>query len=313
MSVREAFPLSKSLSSVVLLATIAQLSVAVLIHSAWLVTGNAQWLHYFFGYQSPVFFISFSVVELSLSIVACQQFSRGQSLRMAWVLISITAACRLLGGVLSHLLSTDSYLNPLFVLNIEWYRSARVLLLPLGRAIGGSLSMGILACGLILVLRLYGKLGLLGRLKGWDWGLLGIVSAYSLIVAYTVVRARMNSGRAPGVLGYLDWAGDPLLCLLLFESVWIRRSLLDMGWGFISKCWACFVTAIFLTSLGSMGYWATNYGYFPWPESSVTWYVWYLVSAAFALAPIYQVEASRTSRQRLAPLLIGAPVSALPC
>lgn len=303
MSIRKALPLSRSLSSFLLLATVVHLSVATLIHTAWLITGNAAWLHYFFRYQSPVFLISFSLVEFSLSIVAWRQFSRGQSLRMAWMLISLAAACHLLGALLTQLLSVDSYLNPLFAFEFGWYMPARSFLLALGRAIGGPLHMTILAGGLIMVLRLYRKLGMLGKLKGLDWGLLGIVSAYTLFVAYTVIRSRINSSSAAGIVDYLNWLGDPLLCLLLFESIWIRRSLVEMGWGFVSKCWGSFVAAIFLTSLGSMGHWATAYAYVPWPESSVTWYVWYLASAAFALGPTYQVEASRTARARLVSLL----------
>lgn len=163
--------------------------------------------------------------------------------------------------------------------------------------------MTILACGLILVLRLYQKLGMLGKLKGLDWGLLGIVSAYILFVAYTVIHSRMYSSSPAGIVDYLNWRGDPLLCWLLFESIWIRRSLVEMGWGFVSKCWGAFVVAIFLTSLGSMGHWATVYEYIPSPERSVTWYVWYLASAAFALGPVYQVEASRTARARLVSVL----------
>ena len=102
MNTRKALPLSKSLSSFLLLVTIVHLSVAVVIHSAWLITGNAAWLHYFFGYQSPVFFVSFSLVEFSLSIIAWRQFSPGQSLRMAWMLISLAAACHLLGALLTQ-------------------------------------------------------------------------------------------------------------------------------------------------------------------------------------------------------------------
>jgi hypothetical protein len=171
--------------------------------------------------------------------------------------------------------------------------------------------MAILACGLLLVLQLYRGLGLLGKLRGWDWSILGLVSAYSVFVAYTVVRSRALASGPAGIVDYLHWSGDPLLCLLLFASVWIRRTLVDMGWGFVSKCWGSFVAAIFLTSLGSMGNWAAAYGYIPWPESSVTWYVWYLASAAFALAPAFQVEASITAQARLESLLVEEEVAAL--
>jgi hypothetical protein len=227
---------------------------------------------------------------------------------MAWMLISLAAACHMLGTMLSHLFATDSYFNPLYAFKFGFYTSAKPYLLLLGQALAGPLNMAILACGLLLVLQLYRGLGLLGKLKGLDWGMLGLVSAYSVFVAYTVIRSRVDASGVAGIVDYLNWSGDPLLCLLLFESIWIRRSLVDMGWGFVSKCWGSFVAAIFLTSMGSMGKWATAYQYIPWPQSSVTWYVWYLASAAFALAPAFQVEASITARARLRSLLIEEEV-----
>jgi len=85
-----------------------------------------------------------------------------------------------------------------------------------------------------------------------------------------------------------------LLIVLLIEVICIRRSLLGMEWGLIARCWAAFAAAIALTALGNIGIWATWTGYLPWPWSSMVWYVWFLVSGAFALGPAYQVQAFRS-------------------
>lgn len=65
-----------------------------------------------------------------------------------------------------------------------------------------------------------------------------------------------------------------------------------------------FSLGIFLTSLGDIGIWATSHNYLPWPYSSITWYVWFLASAAYVLGPAYQVEACRRAyreAERIAP------------
>ena len=91
----------------------------------------------------------------------------------------------------------------------------------------------------------------------------------------------------------LGWASDPRLSILLFEAILIRRSAIETGWGLLAKSWGSFAAGIFLTSLGDMGLWASANSYLPWPYSSVTWYVWFLASAAFALGPAGTLRRAR--------------------
>jgi hypothetical protein len=45
--------------------------------------------------------------------------------------------------------------------------------------------------------------------------------------------------------------------------------------------------------------WITAYGVVNWTYTSFVWYLWYPASAAFALAPALQWEATRTAHLRL--------------
>jgi hypothetical protein len=53
----------------------------------------------------------------------------------------------------------------------------------------------------------------------------------------------------------------------------------------------CFTAAIFLTSVGDIGLWASSKGYLPHFLEVASWYVWFLASAAYALGPAYQSQA----------------------
>jgi hypothetical protein len=85
----------------------------------------------------------------------------------------------------------------------------------------------------------------------------------------------------------------PLLSLLLIEAVLVRRFSLRMGGGLIAQCWGAFTAAILVTFVGDVAVWLFAHGPVPVPLNATSWYVWFLASAAYALAPAYQVEACR--------------------
>src|SRR5581483_861355 len=70
-------------------------------------------------------------------------------------------------------------------------------------------------------------------------------------------------------------------------------------------CWFLrrFSFCVFLTALGNIGIWATNYGYLPWPWSALIWYLWLPAAAAFARAPAFQLEVIRNARTAAGPFL----------
>lgn len=70
-----------------------------------------------------------------------------------------------------------------------------------------------------------------------------------------------------------------------------------MGAGMVARVWGTFATAIFLTTLGDLGVWAEAHQYLRWPLTSLVWYVWPAVEAAWAMGPAWQVIACRTAEQ----------------
>jgi hypothetical protein len=172
-----------------------------------------------------------------------------------------------------------------------------------GHLFQGTLRFSLLAAGLLAVLRLYWRSGFLGRLRAFDWVVIGAFSVYCLQEARGVFEA-LIAGKHPGWSEILGWPVDPLLALLLAEALLLHRSVQRTGVGLIGRCWHTYSTAIALVLVGDFLLFATAYGYLPWPWSSLSWYVWVPAGAAFALAPAYQLEAihSADPRPKLRPV-----------
>ena len=175
----------------------------------------------------------------------------------------------------------------------------RTVLANVGTVIGGPVYMVLLGAGLYLALRVYKQFGMLARLKAVDLVLIGASMVYAMVVLMGVVQAIRRDPAGVTVEHALTWPGDYLMCVLLIEAIFLRRSAAEMGWGYVSKVWGAFVTGIFLMSFCSLMNWLSAYGILTWVQASFSWYLWYPVSAAFALAPAYQWEAVRTAQRRL--------------
>ena len=220
----------------------------------------------------------------------------GQSLRWAWYLIMISASCHVVGSVLTQILARDSYINPLYDINPSRVRSAYPALSTMGSFIGGPLQMLTLAGGLFLALRLCRKLGI-GRQRTIDWVILAIVLAYTFRVLYVVIRMEIGANRPTHLVDLITWGNDPLLCVLLFFAFFLRRSVAEMGWGYVTKCWTAYVVAILGTSVASMAIWAADFDIFPYPERAVIWYIWPIIFAAYALGPHIKWKQSVSPRR----------------
>ncbi len=293
-----------SLPQLIWLGTGLHLFIALLSYLTWMATGNELWITLFFRYQGSLFFLLSGGIGLWLSLAVWRQFSPGDAMKPAWLLIFLSFVCHFSGDLLTHLLSVNSSLNPRLYLTGGWNEQSAWALKEWGQVIGGPGAMVLLAGGLMLVLRVYRRLGLLARLAAFDYALLGAVAAYTMRFIYDLLRWQAESTATVTILKAISWLSDPLLSLLLFEAILIRRSVIRMGSGLISRCWGAFTAGIFLTSVGDMGLWAAAQGYLKWPLSSITWYIWFLASAAYALGPAYQAQAlSRASKEvaRFAP------------
>lgn len=247
----------------------------------WLAMGRAERLPLFIRYPGTLTVIALNLAGLGLSLVARRQFSRGEPLRLVWSVVALAAACNLTSGVLSQ------------VGGGSW-RQARLML-------GGPVQTVLLVWGLSLALGIYRRSRIQGRPRIPDWLLMGVVAGFGGWEIYELLL------RAPGSSVSFQQAvslvNDPLLILLLIEAILLRRSALQMGRGLIARCWGAFTAGIFLTFVGDIAVWLSGHSPLPVPLTTTTWYLWFLASGAYALAPACQVEACRrASGSRPSPL-----------
>lgn len=285
-------------SRFILLLMTLQVSVGIFLHFVWLWTGNFGWMRWYFDYQGTIYLIFLDVFKLWLCIVAWKQFREKESMRSAWLLISLAMGFELAGDLLKHWLRYDTYINPLHYIWPTWNASAANTLHIWGSAIAGPVFMAFLAAGLYKGLQHYRKIGMAGKLRRYDYVLVGAAGIYALYVLVTVVRIALQNTALIGTSWMLTWPNDMILALLLLEAILLFRTATDMGQGYIALAWGAFAVAIFLTSVESLGQWLTSFGHFPYPANAVVWYLWYVWAAAFALGPAYQVDAIRMAECR---------------
>jgi hypothetical protein len=243
----------------------------------------------YFRLPGALALVFLAVAELLFCLRVQWEYSPAQPMRKAWNLIVISAGCDLAGALLIQILSAQTALNPLRH-TAWWSASEATSLREYGLVIGGSMRFAFLTAGLFQALRSYRKSGFLARLAVIDWVLLAATGAYVVREAADVIFA-MQHGKHPGASEVLGWPTDPLLWLLLAESLLLYRSVCQMGPGWVGRCWKAFSLGVALLVLGDIAIWATNYGYLPWPWSSLGWYIWLPAAAAFAMAPAYQLDA----------------------
>jgi hypothetical protein len=249
---------------------------------------------YFFKYPAALLSATFAVVELFFSLLVIREFLPDQPLRKAWRLIAFSAACDVISTVTVQVLAVRSLLNPLTRAS-WWSDSAGGAIRQFGLIIGGPVRFALLAAGLAYALRAYKRTGLQARRKPIDWVLLSIMGIYLVVQTRDVTIALRNGWHPPPAV-VLGWPTDPLLWLLLAEALLIYRSVQLTGDGFIGRCWKVLSIGVFLVSLGDIAIWAASWGFLPWPWSALEWYIWLPAAAAFALAPVYQLEAITHAR-----------------
>lgn len=279
----------------------AYLTIGILAFAVWQLTANEAWVDEFFRVPAALLMVFLALLEFWLSVAVIHHFSADDLLRPGWTLISCSAGCQFVGMICSQVLGVRSRINPLEVIS-----GAEQFLIPLmrnvGLLIGGSFRFALLAAGLHFALKAYKQSGLLGRLARTDWVVFGGFGFFIVRNVVDVVVA-MRQGKTPDVWEVLGWPVDPLLLLLLLQAFLLLRSTQEMSNGRIGLCWKAFSVGVFLTALGDIGVWATNYGYLPWPWSALTWYVWLPAAAAFARAPAFQLEVIRNARTAAGPFL----------
>jgi hypothetical protein len=282
--------------------TATYLAAGLVALVAWRITGNVSWVEYYFRVPGAFVLVFLAAASLVLCRRVQREFSPAQPMYRAWRLIVISTVCDLTGALFTQFLSVPMALNPLA--HTSWWSPALAAWLrQFGQSAGGSLRFAFLAAGLFQALRVYRKSGFLAGLTVPDWALLAAAGAYIVREATDLIYA-LRLGKHPAPAEVLGWPTDPLLWILLAESILLYRSVHQMGPGWIGRCWQAFSLGISFIVLGDVAIWATAYGFLPWPWSSIGWYLWLPAAAAFALAPAYQLDAiyrAYTSRIRPQP------------
>jgi hypothetical protein len=273
---------------------VSYLTLGLLSFAVWRWTADNRWVEDFFKVPGALLLTTFAVVELCFSLLSIREFLPDQPMRKAWRLIALSAGCEVVSAVSIQVLAAQSPLNPLTKLS-WWSDSAATTIRQFGLGIGGTCRFALLATGLAYALWAYRRAGLQARLKPVDWALLAVMGIYIMAETREVTTALRN-GLMPSSATVLGWPTDPLLWLLLAEALLLYRSVQQAGDGLVGRCWKAFSIGVFLVSLGDIAIWAAGWGFLPWPWSALEWYIWLPAAAAFALAPVYQLEAVSHAR-----------------
>ncbi len=276
-------------SSLVFLGTGAFLIAGLLDYVLYAWTGDSRWIKMFFAIPGALALVWLSATSLAFSLIALRGFAPGQSMRNAWVLISLSAGFDLAAAITVQIFAKTSPLNPL--IHFPWWSSAVAAnIRQCGVILGGTCRLSLLAVGLGWARRTYRTLGVVsGSLSLGDRAVLAI-AAVCIALEVREVVVFLASGWRPPVSWVLGWPTDPLLWLLLLQALRLHRAVQQSGAGLIGRSWRAFSVGVFLVSLGDLAQLVNRY-LFPGAWSVVTWYIWLPAAAAFALAPLYQLEA----------------------
>jgi hypothetical protein len=212
----------------------AYLTVGLLTFAYWRFTGDIAWVEEYFRLPGALAMVSLAAAELLFCWRVRREYSPAQPMRKAWSLIVVSAGCDFAGALFIQILSAETALNPLSHTG-WWSASEAASLREFGLVIGGALRFAFLAAGLFQALRSYRKSGFLARLAVIDWVALGAVGAYVVREAADLIVAMLH-GKHPSPAEVLGWPTDPLLWLLLAESMLLYRSVSQMGPGWIGRC-----------------------------------------------------------------------------
>jgi hypothetical protein len=287
-----------SLPGVIIGVTCVQVAAGLATFAGYVVSKNEIWIRIYFDYLGALFFVGVGALEFFLTLLARRQFYADEPLRNAWSLIMLASSVRWLGLAFANWFNVPSYINPRFYFVQPWDAQSAASLREFGLLLG-PIHMFLLAAGLGVVLRLYKRLGILAAPKSVDYLLLALVLAFTLRQGNQIYHLVSQQTDPVTLTAVLNWITDPLLSCLLVEAILVRRAVVGMGWGLISKSWGAYTAAIFLTSLAHMLMWADGYGYIRWQVGAIAWYLWFVVTAAYALGPAYQAQASVRAKQQL--------------
>lgn len=281
------------LSWAVLLACALYFTAAAGCLLYWVVTGNAAVLRLCFQETGGPLLAVFAMIEAAAALRVWTLFNPGEPLRTGWFFLASAGAIHAVSVITRHLLGRDILLNPLRLLPSA--HSLLPLLDEFGRVLGGTLLPLVLLSGIYSVLRVYRRLGLLRRLSPLDALPLAVAAGFLVFQLSELVRwLPLRQGRITP-LWSIDWLTDPLFVLLFGAAIVLRRANVALRPGRLALCWTAYAAAIFLTCTGSLGTTLFQNGVLTHLTWSPFWLIWYPAAAAFALAPVCQLETMQSA------------------
>ncbi len=272
------------------------LALGLPAYGHFILTGSYDLLVPFFRHVGAAFLVLMATAETFFAGQARRQFTATEPMHATWTMVLLGAFCQLIGAALVQVLSMDIAWNPLVLLKGFDLDQSRVLR-GIGLVVVGPAAMAFLALGLRRVIVLQRRLGISSSLTGWDRVFIAAVVVFTAHQIFEMgVMLRYNS-KAANLTQVLLWFSDPLLALLLIQAVSIRRWVLHLGDGLVSRCWGMMALGVAFTSAGDAVLWAESYGWVPAVLSPIGWFVWFFAATAYACAPCYQVEASRQAHE----------------
>ncbi|MFB3777916.1 MAG: hypothetical protein ACE141_09895 [Bryobacteraceae bacterium] len=270
---------------------LAAFPVAMMVGSAceWLATGSQTPLLAFFRVHNLLAMTALAALEYALCLVSWRLFQPGEPLRLVWLLFMLAAGFRLAGLMVTSFVSWFAGRGAPAAPSETAVPAA--VLRDLAVTVTQPLAAALLAAGLFVVLRLFGKAGLLRKPTVMD-GVLLAAGGVLLLVRLLAPLGGVSSQDVPGL-----WS-SALLGLLLLGALLLRRAAVLLHDGLIGRCWGAYVSAIFLVWGGDVGMRIVNLAITPWQYSIVHSCIWLLAGLSFALAPAYQVEAAARCRLR---------------
>ena len=274
-------PVSPAPVSLIFFITCCFLAIGIGVLVVRQFTGSDAWVVEYFQMPVAQIMICFAAVQVWYGNTMARKVAWGALHQIAWTVITCSAVCQLIGLLLSQILGVSSRLNPL-VLQSGPLSALIPELWRLGLTIGGPLRFALLSIGFGLILKAHPERRL-RRFKPLDWTVFSLLALYIARNVADVVVAILG-GKHPDLLEMLNWPTDPLLVVLLGQTILLYRLAPE---GEDEMVWRAFGLGVFLTIIGDVGKWAFDYGYLPTALFSLTWTVWLPASAAFACAPGY--------------------------
>jgi hypothetical protein len=272
------------------------LTLGLPAYGHFVLTGSYDLLVLFFRHVGGAFFILMASAETFLAHQARRQFAATEPMHATWTMVFLGACCRLTGAALVQVLSVDIAWNPLVMLKVFDLVRSRTLR-DIGLVVGGPAAMAFLAVGLRRLIVLKRRLGISSALTGWDRLLIAGIVVFTAHQIFEMSVMLRNNRSAANLTQVLLWLSDPLLALLLIQAVSIRRWVLNLGDGLVSRCWGMMAAGVAFTSAGDAVLWAESYGWVPAVLSPIGWFVWFFAATAYACAPCYQLEATRQAHE----------------